>query len=90
MKRATEALVRAAKKLKDGEWDDDESDVAINQRMVGGIAQVSSQRIHLITSKSISYMFVVCVYCGIALDRNGLHASQPTSKRDPAKSIYIS
>ncbi len=40
MKRATEALVRAAKRAKDGDWDDEDGDVAINQRMVGGIAQV--------------------------------------------------
>ncbi len=41
VKRATEALVRAAKRAKDGTWDDEEGDVAINQRMVGGIAQVN-------------------------------------------------
>ena len=41
VKRATEALVRAAKRAKEGGWDDDE-DVSINQRMVGGIAQVPS------------------------------------------------
>ncbi len=46
VKRATEALVRAAKKLKDGEWDDEDSDVAINQRMVGGIAQVRQKIIY--------------------------------------------
>ncbi len=43
VKRATEALVRAAKKLKGGEWDDEDFDVAINQRMVGGIAQVCQE-----------------------------------------------
>lgn len=40
VKRATEALVRAAKRAKDGTWGDEDDDVAINQRMVGGIAQM--------------------------------------------------
>ncbi len=69
VKRATEALVRAAKKLKDGEWDDEDSDVAINQRMVGGIAQVHQIRIlqfEAVISPKLIYLYM---YFGVTARR---------------------
>jgi len=41
VKRATEALVRAAQQVKDG-WDQPDGDFMVNDRMVGGIAQVDT------------------------------------------------
>ena len=40
VKKATEALVRAAQQAKEG-WTIEETSVTVNQRMVGGIAQVN-------------------------------------------------
>ncbi|KAK2151016.1 hypothetical protein LSH36_379g01080 [Paralvinella palmiformis] len=53
VKRATEALVRAAQQVKDG-WDQPDGDFMVNDRMVGGIAQmITAQEEILIKEKEL-------------------------------------
>lgn len=60
VKRATEALVRAAQQVKDG-WDQQDGDFMVNDRMVSGIAQVNvvSLSLQLQLPAIIIGMFIV-------------------------------
>ena len=65
MKRATEALVKSAQQVKERE---DEANVQVNKRMVGGVAQVihniecvfSSVSIYLLSSRRPTKHCLLC------------------------------